>query len=95
MGKHYFVANYSVTGPDGLPAEYLEVVNPLLAEFEGAYAMAEKVELLEGRPPHDRVVVLEFDSRDDFDRWYFSEEYQAVLPLRTDISEGWAVVISE
>ena len=95
MGKHYFVANYTVTGPDGLPAQYLDVVNPLLAEVQGAYAMPDKVEVLEGQPPHDRVVVLEFDSREDFDRWYFCEEYQEVLPQRTNNSEGWAVVISE
>jgi uncharacterized protein (DUF1330 family) len=89
MGKHYFVANYSVTRAEGLPAEYVERVNPMLAGLAGAYGSGE---VLEGSP-EDRVVVIEFDSRDEFDAWYFSDEYQEVLPLRTDNSEGWAVVI--
>lgn len=92
MGKCYFVTNYSVTDPDGY-ADYPKLVG---ATQEGLCRrlVAGRGEVIEGSP-RDRTVVLEFESRDDFEEWYYSEEYQTILPLRLDNSEGWAILIEE
>lgn len=44
---------------------------------------------IEGESRHT-LVILEFESEETFMLWYNSPEYQAVVKLRTDASEGWA-----
>lgn len=39
------------------------------------------------------LIVIAFPSVEDAERWYASEEYQAILPLRTANSDGDAVII--
>ena len=92
MGKFYFVTNYSVTNPEGY-AEYPKLV----AATQHGLArrmIAGAGEVVEGEP-RDRTVVLEFESREDYEKWYHSPEYQEILPLRLDNSDGWAIVIEE
>lgn len=90
MAKFYFVTNYSVTDPDGY-AEYPKLVG---ATQEGLAKrlIAGAGEVIEGEP-NARTVVLEFESRAKFEEWYYSPEYQEILPLRVDNSEGWSLVI--
>ena len=90
MGTHYFVANYTVTDADGYGG-YRRMVHPMLAAVTGAVGPGDA---LEGEPGA-RTMLLEFDSREAFERWYFSPEHQEILPLRTDNSEGWALVIEQ
>ena len=42
---------------------------------------------VEGDPDH-LSVVLKFDSMEDLKGWYDSPEYQEILALRTDNSDG-------
>ena len=92
MSKHYFITNYSVTNPEGY-AEYPKLVGPTQKGL-AKRLVAGKAEVIEGSPG-DRTVVLEFASREDFESWYYSPEYQAILPLRADNSEGFAVLIEQ
>ena len=90
MGKCYFVANYTVTDPDGY-APYLPQVGAMLSGVDGGFGRGE---VLEGEPGAS-TVVLEFESREHFESWYRSEAYQAILPLRLDNSEGWALLLDK
>ena len=92
MGKFYFVTNYSVTNPEAY-ADYPKLVG---ATQQGLARrlIAGTGEVVEGEPG-DRTVVLEFESRKDYEKWYHSPAYQEILPLRKDNSEGWAIVIEE
>lgn len=49
-------------------------------------------EVMEGEP-NPVTVILKFPSKDAMKAWYNSPEYQAVIGLRTDNSEGTMVVI--
>ncbi len=86
------MTNYSVTDPEGY-ADYPKLVGPTQAGL-ATRLVAGPGEVLEGRP-RDRTVVLEFESREKLDEWYHSDEYQQILPLRTENSEGWAIAIEE
>lgn len=92
MAKFYFITNYTVTNPEGY-AEYPKRVGPT-QEGLARRLVAGPGEVVEGEP-RDRTVVLEFESRADYEKWYHSPEYQEILPLRTDNSDGWAIVIDE
>ncbi len=92
MGKWYFVTNYTVTDPEAY-ADYPKLVG---ATQEGLARrlVAGSGEVVEGEPGA-RTVVLEFDSREDYEKWYHSPEYQQILPLRRDNSAGWAILIEQ
>lgn len=90
MSKFYFVTNYSVTNPEGY-AEYPKLV-AATQEGLGRRLIAGQGEVIEGNPGN-RTVVLEFDSREQYEAWYNSPAYQAILPLRLDNSEGFAILI--
>ena len=90
MSKYYFVTNYTVTNPEGY-AEY----PPRVAATQAGLAkrlVAGPGDVIEGEPGA-RTVVLEFESKADFEAWYYSPAYQEIIGHRTDNSEGWAIGI--
>lgn len=48
---------------------------------------------IEGEPPGPRTVILEFESEADFDTWYESPEYQAILGTRLAATTGFGVLV--
>ena len=54
----------------------------------------ETPEVVEGSIEHPRTVILEFDSKEDFRRWYDSADYQAILPLRLESTPGTLIVVN-
>ena len=48
---------------------------------------------VEGEMPFDRIVVLEFPSRDAAEAWYHSDAYQAVLPIRLAATRCQFVIV--
>jgi uncharacterized protein (DUF1330 family) len=87
----YFVANYTITNQAEYK-EYLAVVGPTLTAHGAENIVVDRdSELLEGSA--GRVtIVLRFATKDAADAWYESPEYRAIRHLRTDNSEGVAVI---
>ena len=46
------------------------------------------LEVMEGKLPHERLVIIEFPTRQDAIAWYNSSEYQEILPMRLSSSKG-------
>ena len=66
----------------------------ILAGFDARLlGIADGPEVLEGSFEGTRLVVLEFASREELDRWYNSDAYQAILPHRIDASEGHVWIV--
>ncbi|MBC2778098.1 DUF1330 domain-containing protein [Parasphingopyxis marina] len=87
----YFVANYRITNTEDYK-KYGAVVGPTLAPHGAEVLAADPAsEPMEGEPC-DVTVVIKFPSKEAAKGWYNSPEYQAILPLRTDNSEGAAVL---
>jgi uncharacterized protein (DUF1330 family) len=51
------------------------------------------VDLLEGEPQPERIVVIEFPDLDTARRWYQSEEYQSALKIRQAASRGRVILV--
>jgi uncharacterized protein (DUF1330 family) len=86
----YLVANYVITNPDGYSA-YLSSVGPTLEPHGGELMVADfESTVVEGRPSPVTIVV-KFPSKQAADNWYQSPEYQAVVQLRTDNTDGFVV----
>ena len=64
----------------------------LPAEGVRVLAAEQAPETLEGTAPHQLLVLAEFDSKERLQTWYESPAYQAVLQLRLDGTEGFALI---
>ena len=86
----YLVANYNVSNRDGYN-QYLAAVGPTIAAQGGKILVAGSgATAVEGNPG-EITIVLEFPNRDALERWYKSEDYQAIIGLRTENTEGMLV----
>ena len=87
----YFVANYTITNQAEYK-KYVAAVGPILTAHSAENLVVDRAcELLEG-PVGQVTVVLRFATKAAAHAWYESPEYQAIKPLRTDNTEGIAVI---
>jgi uncharacterized protein (DUF1330 family) len=87
----YFVANYTITNQAEY-TQYLAAVGPILKAHGAENIVIDRdSEPLEGSAGQV-TVVLRFASKAAAKAWYESAEYQAILHLRTDNTEGIGVI---
>jgi uncharacterized protein (DUF1330 family) len=73
--------------------EYLERIDATLEPFAGRFLVhGATPQVLEDEFP-GTIVVIEFPHLDAATAWYESPGYQAILPLRTENSDGTAFII--
>ena len=78
----YVIAEVTVTDPPAME-EYRKQVPATLAKYGGRFVVrGGAIQTLEGDWKPSRLVVIEFPSRADAQRWYDSEEYRAPKALR-------------
>ena len=87
----YLIANYKLTDPEAYQA-YLPAVAPTLEAHGAEVLVADyESEAIEGTP--DGVtIILRFPSKEAARAWYRSPEYQAIINLRTDNTDGFIVL---
>jgi uncharacterized protein (DUF1330 family) len=87
----YFVANYTITNQAEYK-QYIAAVGPIL-QAHGAESIVidRDCELLEGEAGQV-TVVLRFATKAAAHAWYDSPEYQAIVQLRTNNTDGVAVI---
>jgi uncharacterized protein (DUF1330 family) len=87
----YFVANYTITNQAAY-MEYVAAVGPILTAHGAENIVLDRdCELLEGSSGQV-TVVLRFATKAAAQSWYESPEYRAIKHLRTDSTEGIAVI---
>lgn len=90
----YLIAQLTVTDPEDF-GRYREAVTGLVARYGGRYLVrGGATQCLEGEWAASRMVIIAFDSVAQARRFYDSAEYQEILPLRLNASEG-VVVLAE
>ena len=68
--------------------EYLERIDDTLRPFDGHFIIhGGEQDVREGTSP-GTLIVIEFPDRQRAEEWYASPAYRAILPLRTDNSDG-------
>lgn len=74
--------------------DYLSRIDATLALFGGRFLVhGGEVDGVEGEWDGD-VIVIEFPDRESARAWYDSVIYQAILPLRTEHSNGIAALVN-
>lgn len=84
----YLIADIQVTDPASYD-QYRPLAAASVARFGGRFVVrGGKIDLLEGAPEPERIVVIEFPDADAARRWYRSDEYQKALKIRQSASRG-------
>jgi uncharacterized protein (DUF1330 family) len=91
--KGYLIANIDVRDLSAFE-EYRQKVSPLITHFGGRYLVrGGKVNNLEGNLALKRLVVLEFPSLEEAQRFYDSPEYKPLLDLRSRSTLSDVVIV--
>jgi len=91
--SHYFIAKIKIIDEAGYQ-KYLDGAGEVFKKYKGEYLSVDNKPLvLEGRWDCTRTVLIRFDSKQDFEDWYFSEDYQLILKYRLEAAECDAVLI--
>jgi uncharacterized protein (DUF1330 family) len=79
---YYFAAQIRIN--DHVEYEkYLEKFDEIFSRYRGEYlAIDESPLLLEGTWNYTKSVLIKFNSKQDFEDWYYSDDYQAILKHR-------------
>ena len=92
MPKGYVILTEDIHDPAGM-AEYGAASTAPLVDFGGRVLVVdENVEVLEGEWHGTRTVIVEYSSVEQARKWYESDGYQAVLPLRQAASNSNVVI---
>jgi uncharacterized protein (DUF1330 family) len=89
----YFVVNSSIDDPV-LLNEYVRAGMALPREVPlRALVHDSESKVIEGVPAGPRTVILEFDSEDDFHRWYDAPAYRQILDKRLAATTVFGVLV--
>lgn len=86
--SYYFVANYDITDKE-MYKQYSQKLVPTLIQYGVRVLVADhSPNNIEGESRHS-LIIAEFESEEASKAWYDSPEYQAIVDLRLDATEGW------
>jgi len=86
----YLIANYRITDAAAYEAYPPAVIPTLMAHGAEVLVADYESEAVEGKPA-SVTIVLKFPSKEAVRAWYDSPEYQQIVGLRTENSEGFVV----
>lgn len=91
---YFIVTTYFEGKNEGSYAEYIEKVKPIVEKHGGRYlTRSEQVTALSEKWTPQRVIVIEFDSREQLDTCFSSEEYRAISYLRENSVDARAIIV--
>jgi uncharacterized protein (DUF1330 family) len=89
----YVIANVRAHDP-GAYEQYRQMVPAIIEHFGGRYlARGGRSEVIEGDLEPGRVIVLEFPTYEDAQRWYASDEYAAARSIRQGGADGELIFV--
>ena len=88
--RSYIIANYSIdpSKADEYSKYPSEATKTTIKYGERVLVATRDSKAIEGNP-EEIIVVLEFKSRADAERWYASEEYSAIKTLRPPLHQPY------
>jgi uncharacterized protein (DUF1330 family) len=89
----YFLAEIEVEKPD-MYARYVEKATPIVERYGGRYVFrSDSIHTVSGGWCPDRMVMIEFESRQKILECFSSDEYRSIAPLREQSTRSKAVIV--
>jgi uncharacterized protein (DUF1330 family) len=83
----YVISELTVTDQDRFTKEYGPKVEPTFAPFSGHYVVRGGNTVTFAGDPPKRIVVIAFDNMEKAKSWQASPAYQALVPLRDQVTK--------
>lgn len=89
----YFIARVKISDRDQYQ-KYLDTVPGIIKKYNGKVkARTEEPVTLEGTEESRRIIIIEFDSIEAAERFYYSDEYKNARHLRENAADGEIIVV--
>lgn len=73
--------------------EYIRLVKPIVEKYGGKYLVrTENITALSDKRTPNRAIVIKFDSREQLDKCFSSDEYKAIMSKRTNSVDSRAII---
>ncbi|HEY1406216.1 MAG TPA: DUF1330 domain-containing protein [Spirochaetota bacterium] len=90
--KYYFIASIKINDQDKY-REYQRQAREIAKLFKGTYiTIDDQPDVLEGTWGYSKIVIIEFPSKEEHDRWYHSPEYQSIVNLRLEATLSDSII---
>ncbi len=90
----YFIAQINIKNKTEYQ-KYLDNADDIFKKFNGKYLAVDNSPIvLEGKWNYSRTVLIKFDNKHDFEKWYYSDEYQHILKFRFNAAHCDSILIS-
>jgi uncharacterized protein (DUF1330 family) len=91
--KYYFVAQIKIHNQKEYQ-KYLDTIDEVFSQHKGKYLAVDSTPtIIEGKWDYSKSVIIEFSSKEEFEEWYYSNEYQAILKFRLNASTCDTILI--
>ena len=75
-------------------SEYIKEVKPIVNKYHGRYIVrSENIKPLSSEWKPDRVIIIEFDTKEQLEKCFSSEEYLKIATLRENSVDSRAIII--
>jgi uncharacterized protein (DUF1330 family) len=89
----YVIFNINIKNSEGYK-EYVAKIGNIIKKFGGEYLVrGGEYQVMEGEWKHPRTVVIKFPTYRKALKWYNSEEYKPIKPIRLANSEANGIII--
>ncbi len=79
---YYFIAQIKLEDTEEYQ-KYIDKADKVFQKYNGHYlAVDNQTEVLEGNWDYSRSVIIQFESKKEFENWYYSADYQEILKHR-------------
>jgi uncharacterized protein (DUF1330 family) len=76
---YYFIAQITLEDLHEYQ-KYLDRADAVFQKYNGRYLVVDnQPDVLEGKWDYSRAVLIQFESKEDFNSWYYSIDYQKIL----------------
>ncbi|MDD3417611.1 MAG: DUF1330 domain-containing protein [Lachnospiraceae bacterium] len=76
--------------------EYIKQVRPIVEAYGGIYlTRSEKIISLSGQRKPDRVIIIRFQTREQLDNCFSSNEYNCIKQKRENNVDARAIIVEE
>jgi uncharacterized protein (DUF1330 family) len=76
--------------------EYIELVKPIVEKYCGKYIVrSEKITYLNNQWKPDRLIIIEFPSKENINKCFSSSEYREIENLRKNTVLSNAIIVEE
>ena len=91
--SYYFLAQIKINDTEEYQ-RYIDNSEAVFSKYNGKYLAVDKdPEIIEGEFTYSRAVLIRFEQKKDFEKWYYSDDYQHILKHRLAAADCNSILI--